>query len=488
KDFALWQRSYLSGERLEKQLSYWKDKLNGYETLNLITDYSRPSKIDYRGSDIGFELDEATSNSLKDLAKALNVSLYSLLLAGYYLMLRAYSNQSDLVIGSPVANRHYSQIENLIGFFVNTLALRVEVDSNLLVKDFIQHIGKEVVSAQFYQDLPFEKLVEELGIAKDTSRHPIFQVMFSVQGFGSKQFSNQRSELLQTYTLSSNASLYSAAKFDITTIIDDSQTTLRGSFNYAVSLYKEETIFSFIETYTEILRQFVELKENKDKLEQTRILDLHYLKAEQYQQIIYDWNATDKEYPSDKTIHQLFEEQVVKTPDNIAIVYEDTKLTYRELNERSNQLANYLRKEYDVQPDDLIALCLDRSEYMLIAILAVLKAGGAYVPMDPGYPEERLKYILEDTQAKVILANEIYQKQLIELSKSSESLVIALKVSVVAIDSDAIKAALNEQVLSDPISLSNLLIHVTSKNLAYIIYTSGTTGNPKGVMVEHKGV
>ncbi|NEJ82878.1 AMP-binding protein, partial [Rhizobium leguminosarum] len=184
KDFALWQRNYLSGARLDKQLSYWKNKLSGYESLNLLTDKARPSQIDYRGADIYFELDKATSIALRALAKQLKVSLYSVLLSGYYLMLRSYSNQNDIVVGTPIANRHYSQIEDLLGFFVNSLALRMQIEPTVRVKEFIEQVGAEVVEAQLYQDLPFEKLVEELKVAKDTSRHPLFQVMFSVQSFG----------------------------------------------------------------------------------------------------------------------------------------------------------------------------------------------------------------------------------------------------------------------------------------------------------------
>ena len=186
KDFALWQRNYLTGSRLRKQLSYWKNKLKGYETVNLINDKLRPNQINYRGKEIQFELDEKTSISLREQAKKYKVSLYSLLLSAYYLTLRLYSNQDDIVIGSPVANRHYAQVENLIGFFVNSLALRIKINAREKIKDFIQRVGKEVIEAQLHQDLPFEKIVDELETRKDTSRHPIFQIMFIVQGFKNK--------------------------------------------------------------------------------------------------------------------------------------------------------------------------------------------------------------------------------------------------------------------------------------------------------------
>ncbi|NDB61210.1 gramicidin biosynthesis protein, partial [bacterium] len=227
KDFALWQRNYLSGAKLDEQIDYWKNKLSGYETLNLMTDKPRPNQIDYTGADVYFEIDEHTSRCLRELAKELKVSLYSLLLTGYCLMLRVYSNQDDVVIGTPVANRHYSQIENLIGFFVNSLVLRTEIDPKAKLKEFIQKIGHQVVEAQLHQDLPFEKLVEELKILKDTSRHPIFQVMFGVQSFGSsidKQSEGQGGgdldSLLQPYV--TETTLYNIAKFDLETFVDDS--------------------------------------------------------------------------------------------------------------------------------------------------------------------------------------------------------------------------------------------------------------------------
>ncbi|MBY0273138.1 MAG: non-ribosomal peptide synthetase, partial [Alphaproteobacteria bacterium] len=270
KDFALWQKSYLNGERLEKQLKYWKEKLHGYEKINLVADHQRPKQINYCGHDIYFEIKETASTSLRELAKELDVSLFSIALSAYYLMLKSYSNQNDLVIGVPIANRHYPQVENLIGFFVNAIALRIKIDSKTLIKDFIRYVNQEVIEAQIHQDLPFEKLVEELKISQDTSRHPIFQVMFGVQQFGSELLNqnerqgkeNKSEDILQTYT--EWASLYKVAKFDISTFIDDSNTKLKGSFNYATSLYSEEIINGFINTYIQILKEFAGLAKNKE--------------------------------------------------------------------------------------------------------------------------------------------------------------------------------------------------------------------------------
>ncbi|MBN8523117.1 MAG: amino acid adenylation domain-containing protein [Rickettsiales bacterium] len=479
KDFAIWQRYHLSGIRLSKQLNYWKNKLNNYETLNLITDKPRPNLIDYRGQDIRFEIEESISVALRELAKELNVSLFSLLLSAYYLMLRSYTNQDDIIIGTPAANRHYSQIENMIGFFVNSLALRTKIDPKMSIKKYIKEVGSEIGEVQLHQELPFEKLVEELGVTKDTSRHPLFQIMFIVQGFGGAQYNltNKQKEtdlsyLLQPYV--SKNSLYSIARFDITTLIDDSQVKLSGCFNYAVSLYAESTIKSYIETYKLILNQLGRL--SIEQLEEP-ISNLKYISANEYERVIVEWNRTEREYPDEKTMHQLFEEQVNQSFDSVAVIYEDHKITYGQLNERSNQLASYIREVREVKPDTLVVLCLDRSEYMLISILGVLKAGAAYVPIDPSYPDDRIRYILEDTGSKVVITNEIYKERLKGL--------VGSKVKKIAIDSQEVQAELAKQSALD---ISNSVTRVSAHNLAYVIYTSGTTGNPKGVMINHRGV
>ncbi|NCY25238.1 MAG: hypothetical protein EBX37_10355, partial [Alphaproteobacteria bacterium] len=275
KDFALWQRSYLTGEMLDKQLTYWKSKLEGYENLNLLTDYPRPLELDYKGKNIYVEFDKELSISLRKVARELGVSLYSLLLSAYYLMLKSYTNQDDIVVGTPVANRHYSQIEHLIGFFVNTLALRVNIDKSSKLAEFIKHVGSEVISAQIHQDLPFEKLVDELRVEKDISRHPIFQVMFGVQSFGSNTNSKHNEDSILRPYINEDKD-YCIAKFDLETFIDDSEEVLRGSFNYRVNLYKEDSIRRFIGTYTEILKQIGTILQDR----KLKIKDLRYLSKE----------------------------------------------------------------------------------------------------------------------------------------------------------------------------------------------------------------
>lgn len=466
-DFALWQRNYLAGDILDKQTLYWKNKLDEYQNINLITDYTRPLEIDYIGSKISFSIDKKLSLELRQVAKELHVSLYSLLLSAYFLMLRAYTNQDDIVVGTPVANRHYPEVENLIGFFVNILAIRIKINDKSDLLEFIKYISNEIIESQLNQDLPFEKLVEELNIEKDKSRHPIFQVMFGVQGF-----KHVNDEIL-THLDCDN--YYNVTKFDIETFIDDSDDILKGSFNYRVNLYKEETIKCFISTYIKILNQIGEFSQVEEKeLAEIKVEDIKYLNDKDYNLIINEWNNTYESYPHDKTIHGIFEEQAIKTPFNRAIVYKNTIISYKKLNKEANKLANYLIKRFEYEANDIVALFLDRSEKLVISILSTLKAGKTYVPIDPTFPDERILYILKDTGAKVIIVNQIYENRIKELN---------LDINIISIDSTELQTELKFY-KSTNLNISD----ITSSNLAYVIYTSGTTGEPKGVMIEHKSV
>jgi len=464
KDFAIWQRQYLQGEKLQSQLNYWQSELADHQPLNLPLDYPRPLQIDYRGEDVNFSLSLSVSQTLRQLAANLNVSLYTVLLSGYYLMLKAYSNQSDIILGTPIAGRHYLGIENTMGFFVNTLALRREIDDQTDLADFIQTTGQKLGEAQQYQDLPFEKLVDALTITQDPSRHPLFQVMFGVQSFGA---SNHPSEDCLFTPYDANSKQYNIAKFDLTTILDDSKACITGHFNYAKALFEAETINGYINVYCHILAQFGQLCE-----QHLPIAKLSYLDNSTYHQVIHDWNQTEHDYPTDKTLAQMFEEQVIRTPDHIAIVHDDMSFTYQQLNERANQLANYLHEQFSIQGDDLIAICLDKTPQIIISILAVLKAGAAYVPLSPKLPDERQQWIVDDTQCKAVITTLTYQANL-------NNILTQTNTQVVCLDDFNMQTTLA--------NYSSLLTKstATAQNLAYIIYTSGTTGNPKGVMIEH---
>ncbi|HVT62445.1 MAG TPA: condensation domain-containing protein, partial [Legionellaceae bacterium] len=336
KDYALWQRTYLSGDVLAKQMSFWVTKLRRYQPLNLAYDKSRPLKIDYCGENVYFEVDLAITEHLRNLAKELKVTLYSILLSAYYLLLRTYSFQDDIVIGTPIANRHHEQAEDLIGFFVNTLAIRINAP-HLSLQELIVKIGSDIFEAQSYQDLPFEKLVQELKIPKDTSRHPIFQVFFSVQNFGDR-YDNETEDNFLIRNYSPNNTYNEAALFDLNLNIDDSKDVLKGYLNFAKSLFFRESIENMVATYCYLLQQLAAIDpKGSDEIE-----SLQYIKPSNHEKLISTGHGIKENFLSNKTIHELFEDQVKLTPHHIAIIYEDIKSTYQELNNNANKLAHYL--------------------------------------------------------------------------------------------------------------------------------------------------
>jgi amino acid adenylation domain-containing protein len=468
KDYAQWQRSYLTGRILEKQLNYWKDQLSDYQTLEFPTDYTRPAEIDYKGRHHNFSLSKDVSQKLRALGQRNGTTLYSIMLSSFSILLNKYTGQSDIITGTPIANRNYRQTEDLIGFFVNTQVNRVVLNNTQNLEDLIRHVQKNQIEAQSHQDLPFEMLVNEIVEERDPSRHPIFQVMFGIQSFfGNEKSSSSKKEYIKPLQIED---VHGVEKFDLSVFIYDNQEELYGQISYATSLFHEDTIHRLAQHYIHILEQ---LMESPDK----PYSELTLLTPEEHKQLIYEWNVTDKKYEKDKTICDFFEEQVKRTPDNIALVYEGEKLTYKELNEKSNQLAHYIRSQYEcktqqvLKPDTLIALCLERNLEMVIGILAVLKAGGAYVPIDPAYPQDRTDYLLEDTNAQLLLTQRnIKEQRHVKLPQDK----------IIFID-------LSEDLYQKE-DKSNHPKYNKATDLAYVIYTSGTTGKPKGVMIENAAV
>jgi surfactin family lipopeptide synthetase A len=460
QDFKIWQNDYLTRVKSKQQLKYWKTKLSGYTNLNLVTDKPRPQQLDYCSTTYKFSLEVNDLNKqLRKFADSHGFSLYGILLAGFNLALRVFSNQDDILVGTPVLIKSGSLSDEISDNIVNHLVLRSEINLDLSLINYIREVENNIIEAKLNQDILFEELIDELGVAQDSSRHPIFQVMFGLENY----VSTNLNMMLKT------------DRFDLSMMLDDSREEILGSLNYATSLYHETTVSQIVNSYLHILQQLVGQSEQQIK-------QLSYLSPESYKQIVYDWNNTAKEYPADKTIHQLFEEQVIKTPDNIAVVYGDNKLTYAQLNAKANQLANYLRETYQIQGDDLIVLCLERSELILIAILAVLKSGGGYVPLDPSYPADRISYVLSDTKAKVLIANEINQDKLVEIINAIEVSDYVNRPQLEVLDSQEL-----DNMLAD-YSFNNPNLNANSNNLCYVIYTSGTTGKPKGVMLEHRNV
>jgi amino acid adenylation domain-containing protein len=455
-DFAIWQRQWLQGEILESQLDYWKQQLaNVPPVLELPTDRPRPPVMSYAGKKLYLDLPKSLTANLKDLSQREGVTLYMTLLAAFKTLLYRYSHQTDIVVGSPIAGRNRTETEDLIGFFVNTLVLRTDFSGNPSVRELLGRIREVALGAYEHQDLPFEKLVEELQPERSLSYNPIFQVMFVFQNTPVGQ-----RELLGL-TLNSQSVQSKATQFDLTLELEETASGLQGCLDYNTDLFDEATISRMAGHFQTLLEAMVANPEQQIK-------QLPLLTAAERHQILVEWNQTQVNYPHSQCVHQLFEVQVEKTPDAIAVVFEDQQLTYRELSDRANQLAHHLQA-LGVKPDTLVALCAERSLEMVVGVLGILKAGGAYVPLDPGYPPERLAFILEDTQASIILT----QEKLVKNLPNHHSQVICL-------DSEW-------DVIADN-SRENPLSAVTPEHLIYVIYTSGSTGKPKGVMIPHRGI
>lgn len=460
KNYAIWQKAYLRGEILEKQLSYWKKKLFGYQTLEFPTDYARPDKVNYKGGQVEFKFNKQTSQKLRELTLQNGVTLQSVLLSSVSILLNKYTGNDDIVVGSPIANRHHRQTENLIGFFVNNQVNRILLKSSQSFIELIQEVHQDQIEAQLNQDLPFEKLVNELRIQPERSSHPIYRILFSVVNFAQNNESNQDQN--QYFEPCNTDDFYEVEKLDFSIYVANIESEeLSGVINYATSLFRKETIELLVSRFTNLL---IKLTENPNK----RYSEINLLNAEEFEQIVYKWKLKEAPPLEDKTLVDLFEEQVAKTPDDIAVVFAEEKLTYKQLDEQSGKLANYFNENYDIQANDLIGIMLDRSDKMIVAMLGILKVGAAYLFIEPEYPAVRKEYIIEDASPKIIITQTDYIFDL-EFYKGN---LFAIDIQLNSIDT----------------AIQQLKGIPKPGDLAYVNYTSGTTGKPKGVMVEHKSV
>ena len=476
-DFADWQREWLQGigaaqaSPLQVQLAYWKQQLNHLPLLNLPTDRPRPATPTYRGATQFLALPKSLSEALETLSQRQGVTLFMTLLAAFQTLLYRYTQQADIVVGSAIANRNRSEIEGLIGFFVNSLVLRTDLSGNPTFLDLLERVREVTLGAYAHQDLPFEKLVEELHPERSLSHHPLFQVVFSLQ--------NTPIEALELPGLTFSRLEFDnpSAKFDLEFHLWESPEGFRGQVIYSIDLFDDTTI-------TRMLRHFQTLLEGIIVKPEQHLCELPILTKVEQHQLLVEFNLNQSQTQNLNSeikpcFHQLFAQQVEKTPDAIAIVFENVEtrhvasLTYRQLNNRSNQLAHYLQK-LGVGADVLVGMMLERSVEMIVGLLGILKAGGAYVPFDPTYPQERLSFMLEDAQLAVLLTH----STLAPLFQGWEEQQSGL--SVICLDKDA--DAIAQQNPEDPTS------SVTPNNLAYVIYTSGSTGQPKGVLLEHRGL
>lgn len=455
-DYAYWQREWLKGEILESQLAYWKQQLGGnLPVLNLPTDYPRPTVSTFRGARQTLVLPEFLREGIKELSQQEGVTLFMILLAAFKTLLFRYTHQDDILVGSPIANRNLAEIQGIIGFFVNTLVLRSNLAGNPSFKELLKRIRRVALDAYSHQDLPFEKLVEELQPDRSLSHTPLFQVMFALQNFPMPNLEvaglNLQVQEVDTGT----------AKFDLTLFVEDRGRELVATFEYNTDLFKTAII-------TRMLGHFQTLLSGIVANPNQRLSDLPLLTEVERNQLLIEWNQTRTDSSHNLCIHQLLEEQVERTPDAVAVIFGNQQLTYRELNQRANQLAHYLQK-IGVKPEVFVGICVERSIEMLVGLLGILKAGGAYVPLDSTYPKERLAFMLEDARSPVLLT----QQRLLEIIPSHSGKVVCLDT--------------NWQEIGKEIS-ENSVSNVCADNLAYVIYTSGSTGKPKGTLIHHRGL
>ncbi|MHC0068640.1 non-ribosomal peptide synthetase [Nostoc sp. UIC 10890] len=455
-DFAVWQRQCLQGEVLESQLNYWKQQLGGkLPILQLPTNYSRPAVQTYRGAYQSLELSLDLTQALKTLSEQERVTLFMTLLAVFKVLLYRYSGLEDIIIGTPIAGRNREETEQLIGLFVNSLPLRTNLGQNLTFRELLSQVREVTLEAYSHQDFPLEKLIEELQPERDTSRSPLFQVMFVFQNTPSSSC-----ELLGL-TITPLEVHTGTAKFDLTLYLEETSEGICGGIEYNTDLFESTTI-------TRMVGHFQTLLESIVANPQQHISNLPLLRAAEQHQLLVEWNNTQTDYPKDTCIHELFEEQVAKTPDAVAVIFENQQLTYQQLNYCANELAHYLIS-LGVKPEVKVGICVERSLDLIVGLLGILKAGGAYVPLDPAYPQERLAFMLQDSQISILLT----QQHLLKTLPSYQAQVICL-------DRDRDCIAAHQQ--NSPES------YIAPDNLIYTIYTSGSTGKPKGVQITHRNI
>lgn len=454
-DFAIWQRQYLNGEVQQKQLNYWKQQLTSTPPLlELPTDKPRPPIQTYNGEIAKFQLDSNLTKQLQTLSQKSGTTLFMTLLAAYNVLLYRYSNQEDICVGSPFANRNRQEIESLIGFFTNTIVLRTQFKDNPSFPELLQQVRKVVLDAHSHQDVPFEQVVEALQPERSPSYNPLFQTMFVLENFSIDTFD------LPGIALTPQLVERGTSQFDLSLSMWETQEGLRGYWEYNTDLFESSTIARMTGHFQTLLSAIVA---NPD----FSVGELPLLTEKERHQLLIEWNSKKGDFPNDKCIHELFELQVEKTPFAIAVEFGSEKLTYTQLNSKADRLAHHLQT-LGVKPEVLVGLCVERSLEMVVGLLGILKAGGAYVPLDPHYPPERLAYMLADSKVSVLLT----QQKLVDTLPQSSAKVICLDADVTPC-TDATYDISKE---------------VKPNNLAYIIYTSGSTGKPKGVMIEHRSL
>lgn len=453
-DFAHWQRERLRGETLSSHLAFWRDHLAGASTvLELPPDHLRPTVQSFRGARQQFRVSGNAAHSIKSLAQQERATLFATLLAAFDVLLYRYSNQDDITVGTPVANRNRVEIENLIGFFVNTVAIRVDLSGNPTFRQLLGRVRETVWDVQTHQEIPLEKVVEEVQPKRELNRAPLFQVMLVLQNAPLPQLK------LADVTLVPMEIDNGTAKFDLTLYMRETGQELSACLAYNTDLFESTSIARMIGCFQMLLES---IAANPDQ----DISTLALLTATERRQLLTEYNQTCEEYPRERLIHQLFEAEAEANPDVLALAYEDENLTYGELNRRANRLAHFL-KPMGVGPEAPAGICMEPSIETIIGILGIIKAGGSYVPIDPSFPKERAEFILDDVRARVLLIRQT------PLDKFS-----GCKAAVIDLDSDWRTI--------EHCSEANPCGYVDPGNVVYIVFTSGSTGTPKGVAIEHR--
>jgi non-ribosomal peptide synthetase component F len=455
-DFAEQQRQWLTGEALQKQIHYWQKQLSSLPPpLELPTDRPMPIAPSFQGNTCPFLIASDLTARLRSLARENRASMFMVLLAAWQVLLHRYSGQSDILVGTAVANRNRLQLEKLIGFFVNTLVLRVDLSGDPDFSEALRRVREASLGAQEHQDLPFEKLVTAFAPQKSNQKS-FFRVMFSwlnLPVFRMELAGLQWEHLEQAVTVN---------RFDLMLTIFEGKDELPGLFEYSTDLFDESTIARFTSHLKTLLANIAVNPKQK-------ISALQYITSEELRHLLVDWAGSTAEYPRNSTICELFEQQAEQTPEAVALIFEDQKLSYGELNGKCNQLARRLQSD-GLQPENRIAIYLEHSAEMIIALLGVLKTGAAYVALDPTYPADRIAFILEATKAPFIITQENLKNNLPQV----------LTTTTLCIDGD--------WPMIEQMSPANLNVQLSANNLAYIVYTSGSAGVPKGVAITHRAV
>ncbi len=455
-DYAYWEDQQAEGPVFKNQLSYWTRQLGGVlPVLELPADHPRPAARTYRGSRRTLSVPEDLYQSLKQLSSAEGASLFMTMLAAFNVFLHRYTGQTDIIVGTPVDNRNRLELEGLVGMFVNTLALRADIKGNPTFRNLLRQVRERALDAYANRETPFEKIVDELQPERSLSHAPLFQVMLAFQ-------TNAATELpiagLKLATLEINGG---ASKFDLSLDFVDTGRNLAGVCEYSSELFEDATVRRFLDHFMNLLQGAAADPEQ-------RVSELPLLSARERDRIFVDWNATDAGYPLGSCVHDVIARRAEEQPHEAAVVFEDTWLSYRDLNERANRLANYLI-EHGVEPETLVGIATERSLEMIVGLLAILKAGAAFVPIDPTYPQSRIEFMIEDSAVKVMLT----QKRFAHTFDAVERKVISL-------DSDWKEIAALDS--GEP------RVSIDPANVAYVIYTSGSTGKPKGAMNTHRGL